>query len=52
MDEEFKLALFKEYGVQNHPKREKMYSVAYEKGHSNGYSSIESEFSTLVEVVV
>jgi hypothetical protein len=51
VNEEFKLALFREYGIENHPKREKMFSVAWEKGHSDGYSSIECEFSTLVELM-
>lgn len=51
VNNEFKLALFKEYGMENHPKREKMFSIAWEKGHSDGYSSIESEFYTLTELM-
>src|SRR3989304_782775 len=47
IDEEFKLALFKEYSVENHTKREKMFNIAWERGHSDGYSGVEFEFSIL-----
>ena len=51
VENEFKLALFKEYRMENHPKREKMFNIAWEKGHSDGYNGVESEFSTLVELM-
>lgn len=51
VEEEFKLALFEEYRMENNPKREKMFSIAWEKGHSDGYNGVESEFSTLVELM-
>lgn len=48
---EFKLALFEEYNVSDNPKREKAFSIAWEKGHSNGLNEVESEFSDLVELI-
>lgn len=51
INEEFKLALFKEYGVENHPKREKAFSMAWEAGHAEGYSNVEYHFSELVELL-
>ncbi len=48
---EFKLALFKEYGVENHPKAEKAFSMAWEAGHAEGYSNVEFHFSELVELI-
>jgi len=52
INEDFQDALFEEYDVKNHPKREKMYSKAWERGHSSGYSQIESEFAEIVELMV
>jgi hypothetical protein len=52
IDQEFKLTLFKEYGVENHPKREKVFSMAWEKGYASGYSEIELNFEELVELIV
>lgn len=51
IDNEFKLALFQEYEVENNPKREKIFSMAWERGHSCGYSEIEEDFMDLVELV-
>ena len=49
--EEFKQALFKHYGVENNPKREKAYELAWEEGHSNGYSEVEIYFSDFVHLI-
>lgn len=51
IDKEFKLALFKEYGVETNPKREKAFSMAWERGHSYGYGEVEGEFMDLVELL-
>ena len=51
IDDEFKLALFQEYGVETNPKREKAFSMAWENGHAEGYSSVECYFSELVELI-
>lgn len=51
IDKEFKLALFKEYGVETNPKREKAFSMAWEAGHAEGYGSVECHFSEFVELI-
>lgn len=49
--EKFKLALFKEHGVESNPKAEKVWSLAWEHGHSSGYSEIEIYFEEFVELI-
>jgi len=51
IDEKFKIALFKEYDIENNPKREKVFSMAWEMGHAEGYSCVEYHFSELVELI-
>lgn len=51
LDEEFELALFKEYGVEDNPKREKCFQLAWERGHSSGYNEVEIQFSEIVELI-
>jgi hypothetical protein len=50
-DEEFKKDLFEHFGVQNHPKRETCYHLAYEIGHAHGYSEVLYHFTDLVELI-
>jgi hypothetical protein len=51
IDNEFKLALFKEYGVEDHPKREKVFDMAWQNGHASGYGDVEYHFSEYVELI-
>lgn len=48
---EFKKDLFAEFGVSNNPKAELCYSLAYDRGHSSGFSEIYNEFSDLVKLI-
>ena len=48
---EFKLDLFSEYGVENHPKREKAFGIAWEHGHSSGYNDVVGYFEELVDLI-
>lgn len=48
---EFKKALYAEYGVEGNPKAEMAYAIAYDKGHSSGYSEIAIEFDTIVPLI-
>jgi predicted nucleic acid-binding Zn-ribbon protein len=50
-EETFKFLLKKEYGLEGNLKFEKAYSVAYEHGHSSGFSEIENYFMDLVELI-
>jgi hypothetical protein len=47
----FKAALFEEYGVTGHPKADKCYSLAWEHGHSAGFSEVANYFSEFVELI-
>ena len=51
INEAWKSDLFKEFGVSDNPKKELCYNLAYEYGHSSGYSEIYNYFSTLVELI-
>jgi hypothetical protein len=49
--EEFKADLFEEFGVTGNPKADKAYHIAWEHGHSSGFSEIYNFFSDLVELI-
>lgn len=51
LDEQFKLDLFKEEGVEDNPKRDKCYALAYEHGHSSGKSDVANYFSEFAELI-
>jgi hypothetical protein len=48
---EFEEDLYEEFGVQNHPKRKKVFEMAWERGHSSGYSEVCFNFEELVELI-
>lgn len=47
----FKADLFRCYGVEDHPKAEDAWRIAYERGHSAGYSEIANEFDEIVVLI-
>lgn len=48
----FKNLLAEEYGLpRTHPKFDKVYSYAYEQGHSSGYSDVEIYFADIVDII-
>jgi hypothetical protein len=47
---EFKKDALKEVGLTNHPKADKIYSKAWEKGHSAGYNEVFLELQDLAEL--
>lgn len=49
--EKFKQDLFKDLGIEANPKREKLFSIAYDLGHSGGYSEIYNYASDLVSLI-
>lgn len=49
--EEFKQDLFEEYRVQEHPKRENVFNLAWEHGHASGYSEVYNYFGDFVELI-
>ena len=49
--EEFKSDLFEDLGITDNPKREKLFSLAWEIGRSTGYSDVYSVACGLVELI-
>lgn len=50
--EQFKTDLFEHFKVQDHPKRNLCYQLAYDRGHANGYQEIYNEFEDLVQLIL
>jgi hypothetical protein len=48
--QQFKEDLFKEYNVKDKAKGEKIYSLAWEEGHSNGLKEVENYFDRYIEI--
>lgn len=48
---QFKVDLFAAYGVTEHPKAERAFSLAWELGHSAGLHETETFFSDLVDLI-
>lgn len=51
LEEEFKQDLFKHFKVDNNPKRDKCYSLAYEEAHAYGIESVYDKFEDFVELI-
>lgn len=51
LTELFKNDLFRFYEVQSNPKREKLYDMSWEYGHSNGFSELLNVFNDLVDLI-
>lgn len=49
--EEFRQDLFAELGIADNPRREKLYSLAYERGHAHGFEEVFSQAQSLVELI-
>lgn len=49
--EHFKKDLFEYLDITNHPKREKLFELAWEYGHSNGLNSVVDYAEELVELL-
>lgn len=47
----FREMLFKRYGVEDNPKRDMCYNIAWDMGHAYGLLEVEHFFSTLVELI-
>lgn len=51
LQEKFVQDLFEEFGVKDSKKARKAYAIAYEHGHSSGYSEIYNYFIDLAELL-
>lgn len=50
-DEEFKQELYKCYGVEGNPKAEALWRLAWEYGHSAGYSEVLNYWQDMVDLI-
>lgn len=49
--ESFKSDLEEEYGTQDNPKKDLLFSKAWDHGHSGGFSEVESVYGDLVDLI-
>jgi hypothetical protein len=47
----FKKDLFEDLGITDNPKAEKLYLIAYDLGHSSGYSEVYGYAQDLVDLI-
>lgn len=52
LDEEFKKDALEEAGITGNPKADKAYSLAWDRGHSCGYSEVFNELLDLAELLL
>lgn len=52
LSEEFRADLEKEFKMTDNPKKDKLFSMAYEEGHSGGFEEVYSVYSRLSELVI
>jgi len=43
--------LHDEFGVSDNPKRDVLFSIAWDKGHSDGYSEVYAQYAELVPLI-
>lgn len=48
----FKRDLEKEHGTEKNPKKDKLFSIAWEEGHSSGFYDVASKYSELSELIM
>jgi len=51
LEAQFKADLEEETGLQNHPKKDKLYAKAWERGHSGGLSEVYNEYLDLSDLL-
>jgi hypothetical protein len=51
VEREFKKDLFEKLGIEDNPKKDKLYDKAYEMGHSGGFTEIYNYAVDLVELI-
>jgi len=51
LEAQFRKDLEEEFGVINHPKASKLFSTAWNYGHSTGYAEVYNYYSSLVDLI-
>lgn len=49
--DKFKADLFDDLGITGHPKADKLYMIAYSRGHSAGFQEVYNEALELVDLI-
>lgn len=52
LEDQFKVDLLADLGLTGHPKADKVYALAWQRGHSSGYSEVYNEAIDLAELVL
>lgn len=47
----FKESLFAEHGIAHHPKREKLFSLAWANGHAYSFAEVVLHFEDMLELI-
>lgn len=50
-EEAFKAKLFKELDIEEHPKKDVLYRIAWDLGHAYGFDEVRSYAQDLVELI-
>jgi len=48
---ELKVKLAKEYGIENNPKLDRLFEIAWGFGHSSGFNEVDIYFSDMVDLI-
>ena len=48
---EFKARLAKENGVENNPKLDRLFGIAWDFGHSSGFDEVDLYFNRMVDLI-
>lgn len=48
---DFRIALEEEFETTDHPKKDKLWNLAWERGHSSGLSEVYCEYQELAEFI-
>lgn len=51
LHEEFKQDLFETFCVEDNPKREQLFQLAWEYGHSSGHEEVHNHFCEMVDLI-
>ena len=51
LEQKFKEMLEEQYGTTNNPKKDKLYSIAWAKGHASGLSDVACQYDDLVGLI-
>lgn len=51
LEAEFKVDLLDEHGLTGHPKADRAFTMAWDRGHASGYQEVANEFDDLADLL-